>query len=71
MAGMTRRCLFRCETCGYDLRRNESGRCPECGVVVPRLPRMPPQWRILIWALGAATSLLALALVAAAFIRWG
>ena len=24
----------RCEWCGYDLTKNESGRCPECGVEV-------------------------------------
>jgi len=24
--------LGRCEWCGYDLTKNESGRCPECGV---------------------------------------
>jgi hypothetical protein len=23
-----------CLECGYDLRRNESGRCPECGWVI-------------------------------------
>jgi len=63
--------LFRCEFCGYDLRDNESGLCPECGAVVPRLPRMPPQWRILAWALGSATALLVLVIVVAAFIRWG
>ncbi len=27
-----------CEVCGYDLTGNESGRCPECGEPVPRLP---------------------------------
>lgn len=25
-----------CETCGYDLRGNRSGRCPECGSAAPR-----------------------------------
>jgi len=32
---------------------------------------MPPQWRILAWALGSATALLVLVIVVAAFIRWG
>jgi len=27
-----RRWRGKCETCGYDLRGNGSGRCPECGV---------------------------------------
>jgi hypothetical protein len=26
--------LGHCQTCGYDLTGNESGRCPECGVEV-------------------------------------
>jgi uncharacterized membrane protein len=26
---------WRCPRCEYDLRGNESGRCPECGAVVP------------------------------------
>jgi len=25
----------RCQTCGYDLTGNVSGRCPECGAPVP------------------------------------
>ncbi len=25
-----------CRRCGYDLTKNESGRCPECGVVIKR-----------------------------------
>ena len=28
-----------CERCGYDLRGNTSGRCPECGLIVPCVPR--------------------------------
>ena len=26
----------RCQHCGYDLRGNASGVCPECGTVIPR-----------------------------------
>ncbi len=28
----------RCRVCGYDLTGNVSGRCPECGTVVPSMP---------------------------------
>ncbi|MCC7293808.1 MAG: hypothetical protein IT449_17250 [Phycisphaerales bacterium] len=27
-----------CETCGYNLRANVSGICPECGTPIPRTP---------------------------------
>ena len=49
---------YRCETCGYDLHSNESGMCPECGAAGPGARRMPPQWRILIVALGIPCVLL-------------
>jgi hypothetical protein len=29
-----------CQRCGYDLTRNESGRCPECGTEVPKEHRV-------------------------------
>ncbi len=47
-----------CESCGYDLRRNESGCCPECGARIPRVSHMPPQWWVLRLALGIAGGLL-------------
>ena len=47
-----------CETCGYNLHNNESGLCPECGAVGPGARRMPPQWRILIIALGLPFALM-------------
>ncbi|MEM6333270.1 MAG: hypothetical protein AAF823_08035 [Planctomycetota bacterium] len=28
----------RCIQCGYDLRENRSGRCPECGTAIPQAP---------------------------------
>jgi hypothetical protein len=31
----TRRTLGHCQSCGYDLTANASGRCPECGAEVP------------------------------------
>ena len=31
----SRHALGRCRRCGYDLAGNQSGRCPECGTVVP------------------------------------
>lgn len=34
------------------------GACPECGAAGPGALRMPPQWRILIAALGAPTVIL-------------
>ncbi len=40
-----------CESCGYDLRRNESGFCSECGAKIPRVSHMPPQWWVLRLAL--------------------
>jgi hypothetical protein len=33
-----RRRAGRCGTCGYDLTGNVSGRCPECGEVIPEKP---------------------------------
>ncbi len=48
----------RCEACGYDLHNNESGLCPECGEGGPGASRMPPQWWILIAALGLPSLLL-------------
>lgn len=32
--------IGRCAQCDYDLRGNVSGRCPECGTPVPRVPRI-------------------------------
>ncbi len=35
-----------CQKCGYDLTKNESGVCPECGVAIPasavKTPRCSP-----------------------------
>ncbi len=30
-----------CATCGYDLTKNESGRCPECGAVIQGETTLP------------------------------
>ncbi len=32
---MGRYALGHCQACGYDLTGNVSGKCPECGAVVP------------------------------------
>ena len=60
-----------CESCGYDLRRNESGCCPECGAVIPRVSHMPPQWWVLRLALGVAGVLLLLWIVTWLLLRMG
>ena len=67
----TRGCSVSCESCGYDLRRNESGCCPECGAVVPRVFHMPPQWWVLRLALGLAGGLLLLWIVTSLLFRLG
>ena len=48
IAAMTDEDAIICETCGYDLRDNEPGYCPECGAPVPKTGRMPPQWWVLV-----------------------
>lgn len=32
----------RCKKCGYDVRENTSGICPECGTPIPQDAREPP-----------------------------
>jgi len=33
--------IWQCEDCGYDLNKNESGVCPECGAKVHWLRNLP------------------------------
>ena len=45
----------RCASCGYDLAMNQSGRCPECGTVIPaevlhRLKEMGPRGGVIVSA---------------------
>ncbi len=49
-----------CRQCGYDLTGNVSGRCPECGLLIPTSLAKPRVWRrVLITglALGAVAGL--------------
>ena len=61
----------RCEICGYDLHNNKSGQCPECGAASSGALRMPPQWWILIAALGLPSLVLLLWLGWSVVIRLG
>lgn len=61
---------LRCENCGYDLHSNASGQCPECGAGSDAL-RMPPQWRILITALGIPCVVLLVWLAWSLILRMG
>ena len=67
----TRENSVSCESCGYDLHRNESGCCHECGARIPRVFHMPPQWWVLRLALGIAGGLLLLWIVTSLLLRLG
>lgn len=47
-----------CDSCGYDLRGNASGTCPECGAKAARAGRMPPQWWLLGLLIGIPTGVI-------------
>ncbi len=60
---------LRCEACGYDLHNNKTGQCPECGAAGPGAIRMPPQWWVLIGALGLPCVMLLVWMVVALLFR--
>lgn len=64
LTAMTRAEPPKCETCGYDLRENASGRCPECGSRATTRGRMPAQWWVFVVAAGAAGLFIVIAVIA-------